>query len=574
MISSIIQIPKDLLQNRVLAFLDVQDLVGFDSALLNHRLRPQQLQQLNGAHLNTDSIKIDESGAKWFLKRSIHVSSLRVSSAAKDFSTIKQLARSVSTLVSFDNCDMLSAEAINDFLEFCQYVKHLSFRMGFNSRMEGNILESIAAYCQDLQKLNLSYSRCFLPDQLIPLLSSCRSLTDLDLSHCASWVNNECISILATNCPQLQSLQAISCINCGDKAIGMLAQHCRDLNHLNLRGWHMLTDDGLSVLTACVQLRAVDISGSTRITSEGIIILAQGCTQLENVGIPRCDSRVSLAIEALVQHCPALQLVRCCSRYITDRSLESLQNCSLLHTLEITEVGNVTYDALLQLLDHCTAMQRLELPSVLLNYAGAANAAVNSQATKSIHTSLAYIDFTSFSSLTDAAFIALICKCPNVTELDIRMCIMLTDASIVAVAVNCRKLEVLNISNIANVTDAAVCAIAKSCYFLWSLNVGGCNRLTDIAASAIGNNCPNLRNLNVFFCTKLTDAGVVEIVQKCRLLRNLELGGCGNITRHTVDAIVQYGARLRCLYLSMCVQINAEIVKALRSAKPNCEVIW
>lgn len=87
MIYGIVLIPKELLRNRVL--LEVQDLVCFDSSLLNHHLRPHMLQQLNDAHLNTDSIKVDAAAAKWFIQRNIRVSSLRLNSVAKDLSKLK-----------------------------------------------------------------------------------------------------------------------------------------------------------------------------------------------------------------------------------------------------------------------------------------------------------------------------------------------------------------------------------------------------------------------------------------------------------------------------------------------------
>lgn len=353
----------------------------------------------------------------------------------------------------------------------------------------------------------------------------------------------------------------------------MLGQHCHDLRDLSLRTCHLLTDIGVSALTACTELRTIDVSGNTRITSQGIITLAQACTKLEEIGIPRCDEHIDLAVAALVIHCSALKVVRCYSTYFTDTALQYLQNCILLHTLELKnswKVGNVTSTALLQLLDHCVALQGLELSYVLLNTAGAA---VRPQTTTAANNSLVYIEIERCTALTDSAFVALISRCPNVVHLDISGCTGLSDASILAVASHCtKKLEVLNISNISAVSDASLCAIVQSCCHLRSLRINGCRLLTDFTARAIGNNCPNLRELSIVYCTNLSDVGIIEILQKCCLLRYVS--SRLNVTKSVLDAVMQHGARLRFLGLRKCDNIDEDAVSAFRSAMPNCKLLF
>lgn len=576
MISNIVQIPKEVLQTRVIPLFKIQDLVYLDSALLNHRLRPQFLDLLKGAHLNTDSVKLVGDAAYWFLKREVYVSSLYVSEVAKDLSILKQLVYFVEARVSFDNCNMLTTEAFKDFIESCGRVKALSFSMCCYGEMEGRVLETIAAFCIALQSIDLSYCRLVRRDQFAALLACSTSLTDLNLNNCKSWVNDECFAIIASNCPQLRTLQANCCIYCADGALLALAKHCRDLHRLSLRTWPSLSDKGVSALIACTELRAFVLSGSTRVTSQSITTLAQHCTKLEEIGMPLCDRQVDVAVAALVQHCPALCVVHSCSQFLTDRSLLSLQNCPLLHTLVLNNVNKISCAALMQLVDHCSALIRLEVSSSSLDCTAAACAGTvavrTHDSTIESHNRLSSINFSICSSLTHAVLMALTSRCPNITDLNLRMCTGLTDASIISVASHCRNLEVLNISNIP-VSNAAVCAIAQSCYFLHSFMAEGCALLTDGAVSALGNHCSNLTHLDMSFCNQLTEAGVIEILQKCRLLRNLDLSCCNHMTKKVLDAAVQYAAHLRRVDLSMCTKIGANAVQAFRSAKPNCELI-
>lgn len=138
--SFLVLIPVSLLQDRVISFLELAELVRLDSALLSHVVRPLFLEQLRGVRLMTESLSIDNAVARWIFNRRIVISDLLVSEKATDLTFVKRLASSVDTLVSIDNCKKITSKAVMDFIQACKTVKFLNLK----SLRKGNaVLASI-----------------------------------------------------------------------------------------------------------------------------------------------------------------------------------------------------------------------------------------------------------------------------------------------------------------------------------------------------------------------------------------------------------------------------------------------
>lgn len=572
MIANLVRLPLDLFQERVNSLFVLEDLVCLDSALLNHRLRDQFLQLLVGALINTKAVKFNNSSANWFLKRNLFISSLHVASSVVDLSAMKPLARRVSVL-NFDNCTLLTDDAIRNFLASCENAKHISLGNVLNESSSRNVLEIVAECCHELESINLSNISGITPKQLTEIAVCCPNLIDVNLGNGESWVDVECINVLAVNCPQLRRMTADGSIYCGDSAIQVLAQHCRDLRHLSVRGWYQLTDAGIDSLAACTELRALLLDNTIHITTFGMIKLARACPKLEEIGMPQCGELVDLAIAAFAQHCPALCIVHCASSCLSDNGLQFLQSSPLLHTLEITNAVSLTTTALSQLINHCVYLQRVVMSNCQFSdpvVSAFASGATDESSAKA-HCSLQVIEFKMCSLRSDFSFVALMAQCPNITELSLRLSTGLTEAAVVVVATHCTRLRILDIVNIP-VSDNAICALARGCPELRNFNASGCD-LSDISAVALAENCPFLRHLYLSYWTKLTDDGVVQVLQKCHQLRELMLNICNKLTSRVLGAAVQYGARLRKLDVSMCSNIDAGAVTAFRNAKPDCEIL-
>lgn len=324
MISSIIQLPKELFHDKVVTLLDVVDLVCFDSALLNHQLRPQMHDLINGGSLNTNSIIFDEHSVAWFYKRNICVSSLCIDRALNDLKMMKQLARSVKSRLSFDNCNMLTTEAIIDFLQYCENINSLSVKNVCKGEMEGNVLESIATLCPKIHTIDVSMCTLISANNIAALTTGCKRLIDIDITCCS--INFETIQTIVLNCPQLRRLVA-DFTDFDDSCMKVVAKHCHDLRHLSVNSYSNLTDEGLVALSACSELRAFHYDCNEYITSRGIITLAVNCTQLEEITLPDCDEEVNFAVAALVKYCPALKVLHCDSSDIT----EHCKICDFVH---------------------------------------------------------------------------------------------------------------------------------------------------------------------------------------------------------------------------------------------------
>lgn len=282
------------------------------------------------------------------------------------------------------------------------------------------------------------------------------------------------------------------------------------------------------------------VSECSRITSVGIITLVEGCTKLEEIGIPQCDGQIDQAIAALVKHCPALNVLHFDSSNIKDSSLHILQQSVHLTSLKLSR-AKFTIPSLMQLLRHC-----LDLPCCTI-YGHPAPAPARAAVFPSFN-SLEKIDCWMCSELSDADCIALIMQCPTITELYFDSCTNLSDASIVAVASHCRKLQVLDISQTSISYDAAVCAIAKG--------------------------CPDLRHLDVSYCPAITDVSVVEILMNCRLLREINLQGCKQVTYAILQSAVLYGAHLRKIDFSRYWNSQSYEMKKFKQAKPHCVCLF
>ncbi|KAL6997507.1 beta-aspartyl-peptidase, partial [Sarracenia purpurea var. burkii] len=88
------------------------------------------------------------------------------------------------------------------------------------------------------------------------------------------------------------------------KKISLLGQ----LRFLDLCGAQNLTDQGLSCITKCNNLSSLNLTWCVRVTDEGVIAIAEGCSSLEFLSLFGITGVTDKSLEALS---------RCCSTTIT-----------------------------------------------------------------------------------------------------------------------------------------------------------------------------------------------------------------------------------------------------------------
>lgn len=75
------------------------------------------------------------------------------------------------------------------------------------------------------------------------------------------------------------------------------------LKFLDLCGAQNLSDDGLSCIAECVNLVSLNLTWCVRVTDEGVIAIAQGCTSLEFLSLFGIVGVTDKCLEALSSSC-------------------------------------------------------------------------------------------------------------------------------------------------------------------------------------------------------------------------------------------------------------------------------
>ena len=89
----------------------------------------------------------------------------------------------------------------------------------------------------------------------------------------------------AEDCPQLRKLDLGFCENLNVKLLRIIADNCKNLEHINLEGCRLMDDECMKLLSRLTKLRSVNLSHCTFVQTEGIELLARNLPCLENLNI-------------------------------------------------------------------------------------------------------------------------------------------------------------------------------------------------------------------------------------------------------------------------------------------------
>jgi hypothetical protein len=146
-----------------------------------------------------------------------------------------------------------------------------------------------------------------LDDELDCLLRSCPGLTELELSGCRYLTELEELAV-AQRCPHLQKLVMYDCMSfAGDVVLQNLSERCPQLRELQIQECKLITDVGLSALTAkCPLLQHLDIRGSS-VTDKFLTTIPQHWPALRGLILCDCPNITAAGIEAVTQGCTELE---------------------------------------------------------------------------------------------------------------------------------------------------------------------------------------------------------------------------------------------------------------------------
>ena len=168
-------------------------------------------------------------------------------------------------------------------------------------------------------------------EALAHVTSRCTQLRKLLVSPTMS---NFSLTIVASNCPNLQKL---GCLGSGISDVGLaaLAQGCKQLEHLQIRGWHPrsqpeFTHEGVvAIARSCRLFKTLALTPSCRIEDPALVALGQHCPLLRLLRGSHWERITDAAVAALAHGCPQLEVVELpYAARLTDTSASALaQGC-------------------------------------------------------------------------------------------------------------------------------------------------------------------------------------------------------------------------------------------------------
>ncbi|KAH0683379.1 hypothetical protein KY290_021965 [Solanum tuberosum] len=194
-------------------------------------------------------------------------------------------------------------------------------------RNMNNLVLTLAPKFTKLQVLTLRQDLPQLEDVGVETIANhCHELQDLDLSKSFK-LTDRSLYALAHGCPNLTKLNISGCSAFSDSAVAYLAEHCRNLRVLNLCGCvKAATDKALKAIGYyCNRLQTVNLGWCDKVGDEGVMSLAYGCPDLRALDLCGCVLITDETVIALANNCTHLRslgLYFC--QYITDRAMYSL----------------------------------------------------------------------------------------------------------------------------------------------------------------------------------------------------------------------------------------------------------
>ena len=169
------------------------------------------------------------------------------------------------------------------------------------------------------------------------------------------------------------TLNLRDCVNLTDNGIQGLAERCRKIETLIMRGCDKVTDAALKFMTIpyeynfpmCDSIKTLDISYCASITADGILDILPQCGVLEDL---RCSGIVSINDSFVQQMClkcvtiQKLTMQKCV--FISNAALCSIADYLWLESLDITGCRRITDDGLEVLTVSCNGIFKLVLKAV------------------------------------------------------------------------------------------------------------------------------------------------------------------------------------------------------------------
>jgi Leucine Rich repeat len=312
-----------------------------------------------------------------------------------------------------------------------------------------------------------------------------------------------------------------------DAELLMIAQGCPQLEDITVRGCRKISDTGLLALAVNLPgLTSIDLFLTFNMTCVGVSAIAERCSALVKIFIleggesPYTAVALNDSIRAIVRGCPKLQTIGIylCGR-LTDESVAFLaERCKELRSVCLRSCDLVSDEAIKAIANSCPDLEKLDVGDRLYNR-------------------------TSFSGqITDESFTIVGEKCSKLVD--------------IAIAYN-------------DVTDIGIAALARGCPQLRSFSANNCPSISTAGMMAISHGCKELRTITLLFCRLITDDSLFRIAEGCPELTSFTLSCNEAVTNAGISSIAGGCEKLTSITIDRCDRIHDTALIAIGSSCPN-----
>ncbi|XP_051884007.1 F-box/LRR-repeat protein 2 isoform X3 [Pristis pectinata] len=349
-----------------------------------------------------------------------------------------------------------------------------------------------------------------------------------------------------------------------------LAAH---LENLSLRGSYITEASFVTLITACHNLRGLDISGCNCLFMSGTLLskdeskvrMAEALVNLKELNLSNLRYLSDLTFDRLTDCTPNLRKLSLASCHITF-GFDPYHGANTSNSTAVLSLRNI--------------LRFINRRAATLKILNLSRTTITSEAVLSVvqvaGLCLEGLELQHCKGITDEA-VSAICACqPGLATLDLTGCAELTGKSVLAIASSLRCLECLSLGRIRHITDSVLKDLPtirtlqaldiSECY-----QVSGCDLVKGLASPKAAS---KLVRLNFSCCTMVNDSCLFSMAKILgRNLRELDLTSCLYISDISVHAIANHLRGLTVLRLGWCKKITdwglLGLIKANDDSQPH-----
>lgn len=142
-------------------------------------------------------------------------------------------------------------------------------------------------------------------------------LTSLNLGYCLN-ITDQGVALMAASLKRLRYVNLAGCVQLTDEGVLALVSACTRLQEVVLAQCKQLTDKSLCYLADYLWVEELDMSHCSKISDDGIEVIALEFAGLHRIGLRRCRNLTERTLDVLSLYCPLLKQL----------DLRQVPNCS------------------------------------------------------------------------------------------------------------------------------------------------------------------------------------------------------------------------------------------------------